>query len=125
MSKIINYIIFICLIFISSIIYCFSNFYNKMPGIGNNFAKILLISLLFAIIEYCIKVPAMFYFGKNINSIFTYTIILVTIFICLSIYSKFILHEEIHLITYLTLVLIIIILIIHNVVIYKIKQNKP
>ena len=124
MSNTINYIIFICLIFLSSILYCFSNFYNKMPGIGNNFSKILLFSLLFAIIEYCIKVPAMYYFGKNINSIFTYTIILVTIFICLSFYSKFILQEEIHLITYLTLILIIIILIIHNIFMYKVNTNK-
>ena len=124
MNNIINNIIFIILIFISSIIYCFSNFYNKMPGVGNNFKKILMISIFFAIIEYCIKVPAMFYFGKKINSIFTYTIILITIFICLTFYSKYVLKEEVHMITYITLVLIILIFIIHNIAIHKIKNKQ-
>jgi len=95
-----------------------------MPGVGTDFKKIMLISLLFAMIEYGLKVPAMFYYGKNINSIFTYTVILVTIFICLSVYSKFILKEDIHLITYLTLILIIIILIIHSYIVDKLNNTK-
>jgi uncharacterized protein (DUF486 family) len=123
-NKTSNYIIFVSLIFASSIVYCFSNFYNKMPGVGTDFKKIMLISLLFAMIEYGLKVPAMFYYGKNINSIFTYTVILVTIFICLSVYSKFILKEDIHLITYLTLILIIIILIIHSYIVDKLNNTK-
>lgn len=120
-----NFIIFIVLIFISSIVFQFSNFYNKMPGVGNNFTKILLVSLFFALIEYGIKIPAMYYYGKNINSIMTYSLILVTIFICLIFNSKFILKEEVHSITYLTLIIIIVILIIHSVIINKIKNGKP
>jgi uncharacterized protein (DUF486 family) len=124
MNQIYQYIIFIILIFISSIIYQISNFYNKMPGIGSDFKKILLVSLFFAIIEYCIKVPAMYYYGKNINSVMTYTVILITIFICLIFYSKYFLKEEVHMITYATLMLIIFIFIIHNIIIDRIKKQK-
>jgi uncharacterized protein (DUF486 family) len=124
MLQIYEYIIFAVLISISSIIYQISNFYNKMPGIGNNFMKILLVSLLFAILEYSIKVPAMYYYGKNINSVMTYSFILVTIFIFLIFNSKYILKEEVHYITYFTLALIVFILLIHNFIIYRIKNKK-
>ena len=125
MIKNYDYIIFVILIFISSIIYQVANFYNKMPGIGNNFPKILLISCLFALLEYGIKIPAMYYYGKNVNSIMTYSLILVTIFICLIFNSKFILKEEVHSITYFTLLLIIVILLIHTFIVDKIKNGKP
>jgi uncharacterized protein (DUF486 family) len=121
MTKYYDYIIFIILISLSSIVYQVSNFYNKRPDIGNNFPKILFISLCFAMIEYCLKIPAMYYYGKNINSIVTYSFILVTIFIFLVINSKFILKEKIHYVTYIAIFLIIIILIIHGIIINKIK----
>jgi uncharacterized protein (DUF486 family) len=122
--KVLEFIIFIFLISISSIIYCFANFYNKLPSTKNEtFLKILLMSLLFAFFEYLFKVPAMYYYGKNINSIMTYTFILVTIFIALTVFSKYILKEKVHNITYLTLLLVILILIGHNYIISKIKKE--
>ena len=94
-----------------------------MPGVGNNFTKILLISLFFAVIEYSIKIPAMYYYGKNINSIMSYSIFLITIFICLILNSKFILKEDIHYVTYFTICLIIVILIFHSIILHKIKNG--
>ena len=118
------YAAFVGLIFLSSIVFCFSNFYHKMPGVSTDFKTIMLISLAFAMVEYSLKVPAMFYFGKHINSVFTYTIIMITIFICLIFYSHFVLKEQTHPITYFTLILIILIIIMHNYVITTLKNCK-
>jgi uncharacterized protein (DUF486 family) len=123
MLKNYDFIILISLIFLSSIIYQFSNFYAKIPGVGNNFTKILLISLFFALIEYSIKIPAMYYYGKNISSVMSYLIFLITIFICLILNSKFILKEDIHYVTYFTICLIIVILIFHSIILHKIKNG--
>ncbi len=119
-----NTFIFVFLIFVSSIFYCFANFYSKIPGIKDNFLKILFISLFFVLVEYLFKIPAIYYYGKEINSILSYSIIMVSIFISLVFFSKYILKEEIPMITYISVLLIIIILIAHNYILEKNKIKK-
>ena len=121
MVKSLNTFIFIFLIFVSSIFYCFANFYSKIPGIKDNFLKLLFISLFFVLVEYLFKIPAIYFYGKEINSILSYSIIMVSIFISLVFFSKYILKEEIPMITYICVLLIIIILIAHN---YILEKNK-
>jgi uncharacterized protein (DUF486 family) len=123
MNNIENYVLFIILILIASFFNCFANFYSKIPGIKGSFYKIFAISLLFAIIEYSIKIPTIFYFGKNLNSIANTLIILTCIFASLMIYSIFILKEKVPLITYFTFALIITILFIHSYLINKLHKQ--
>ena len=78
------------------------------------FIKILLISLCFAILEYVIKIPAIYYFGKQLNVVVIYSYMLATIFICLIFFNKYILKEKIQRVTYISLLLIILILIFNN-----------
>jgi O-antigen/teichoic acid export membrane protein len=124
MVQSLNTFIFVFLIFVSSIFYCFANFYSKIPGIKDNFLKILFISLFFVLVEYLFKIPAIYYYGKEINSILSYSIIMVSIFISLVFFSKYILKEEIPMITYISVLLIIIILIAHNYILEKNKIKK-
>jgi O-antigen/teichoic acid export membrane protein len=124
MMQSLNTFIFVFLIFVSSIFYCFANFYSKIPGIKDNFLKILFISLFFVLVEYLFKIPAIYYYGKEINSILSYSIIMVSIFISLVFFSKYILKEEIPMITYISVLLIIIILIAHNYILEKNKIKK-
>ena len=124
MVKSLNTFIFIFLIFVSSIFYCFANFYSKIPGIKDNFLKLLFISLFFVLVEYLFKIPAIYFYGKEINSILSYSIIMVSIFISLVFFSKYILKEEIPMITYICVLLIIIILIAHNYILEKNKKIK-
>ncbi len=114
MNPELQYISLVTLLFLSSIVYCYANFYSKIPGVPNDFLRILVISLFLVGLEYSIKVPAIYYFGKDVNSIFIYTIMLVSIFICLTFFSKFVLHEHVSNYTYATMILIILILIAHN-----------
>lgn len=109
-----NLIIFIFLIFFSTIPYCYANFYAKIKGADHNFFNILLVALGFALIEYLIRVPAIYYYGKKVNSILAYTIILISTFISLTLYSKYVLNETIPTSTYITIFLIILILIINS-----------
>jgi len=124
MNIFINYFLFIILILFASFLNCFANFYSKLPGINDSFTKIFLISLFFAVMEYSIKIPAIYYFGKNINSIANTLIILTCIFVSLMIYSKYILKEKVYSVTYLTLALIIAILFGHSYIVEQIKNKK-
>lgn len=123
MNIFVNYLLFIILILGASFLNCFANFYSKIHGVKGSFYKIFAISLLFAILEYSIKIPTIFYFGKNLNSIANTLIILTCIFASLMIYSKFILREKVPLITYFTLALIIVILFAHSYLINKLKKE--
>jgi hypothetical protein len=119
MNIIENYVLFIILILFGAFLNCFANFYSKIPGVSGSFYKIFAISLLFAVIEYSIKIPTIFYLGKNLNSIVNTLIILTCTFASLMIYSIFILKEKVPLITYFTFALIVFILFIHSYIINK------
>ena len=125
MNIIVNYVLFVVLILVASFLNCYANFYSKMPGITGSFIKIFLISLGFAVIEYSIKIPAIYYFGKHISSIANTLIILTCIFVSIMIYSKYILKEKVYNITYFTLALIVAILFGHSYIVEKIKNNEP
>jgi hypothetical protein len=119
MSENINLILFIILVFFAAIFYSFGNFYNKIPGVGNNFWKILFISLLCVIFEYSIRVPAMFFLVKNMSSILIYTIIQVVTFFVIILFSKYVLKEEVQPITYALLIVIMILIVVHNIIVKK------
>ena len=99
MSENIKLILFIILLFFAGIFYSFGNFYNKIPGVSNNFWKVFFISLLFVIVEYSIRVPAIFYLVKNMNSVLIYTIVQVVTFFVVILFSKYLLKEEVKPIT--------------------------
>jgi uncharacterized protein (DUF486 family) len=121
MNSMFNNICLFVLMFIASAIFCFANYYAKLPNIGNNFTKVFLISMGFVIFEYCFKLPAIWYFGKEINSVVIYSLNLICIFISLIFFNKFVLKEDIPVTTYVSLFLIIAIIVANNAYINKIK----
>jgi uncharacterized protein (DUF486 family) len=119
MSENMSYILFLILIFISAIFYNFGNFYSKLPGVSKNFWNIFFISMLFVIIEYSFRLPAIFFLAKNMSSVLIYTIVQVVTFFCVILFSKFVLKEEVKPITYGLLVLIMTLIVAHNIIIKK------
>ena len=119
MSKTINLILFVILVFFAGIFYCFGNFYSKIPGVSNNFWKIFFMSILFVIAEYTIRVPALFYLVKKTSSILIYTIIQAVTFVVVILFSKYVLKEEVQPITYALLIVIMILIVAHNIIVKK------
>jgi uncharacterized protein (DUF486 family) len=108
--------ILILLIFISSIFFSFANFYNKLAE-KKSIAFIVLMSVLFASCEYIVKIPAIFYFGKDRSSVFIYCLMLVATFTSTLLFSRFVLRENVHNFTYFILLTIISLLFINEYVI--------
>lgn len=119
MSENMNYILFLILIFCSAIFYSYGNFYSKIPGISQNFWNIFFISILFVIIEYSFRIPAIVILGKNMSSVLMYTIIQVITFVVIILFSKFVLKEEVKSITYGLLVIIMTLIVVHNIIVKK------
>jgi len=119
MSENLNYILFIFLLSCSAIFYAYGNFYSKIPGVSQNFWHIYLISILFVVIEYTFRIPAVVILGKNMNSILVYTIIQAITFVVIILFSKFVLKEEVKPITYGLLLIIMTLIIAHNIIIKK------
>ena len=119
MSENQNYILFVFLLFCSAIFYSFGNFYSKIPGVNQNFWRIYFISILFVVIEYSFRIPAVVILGKNMSSVLIYTIIQVITFFVVILFSKFVLKEEVKPITYGLLVIIMTLIVAHNVIVKK------
>ena len=119
MSENMNYLLFVILIFCSAIFYSFGNFYSKIPGISQSFWKIFFVSIIFVLIEYSFRIPAVVILGKNMSSVLIYTIIQVITFFCVLLFSKFVLKEEVKPITYGLLVVIMTLIVAHNIIIKK------
>jgi len=119
MSENIKLILFVILLFFAGIFYSFSNFYSKIPGVGNNFWKIFFISILCVICEYTLRVPAIFFLVKDMSSILIYTIIQAVTFLVVILFSKYVLKEEVQPITYALLIVIMTLIIAHNIIIKK------
>ena len=119
MSENQNYILFVFLLFCSAIFYSYGNFYSKIPGVSQNFWRIYFMSILFVVIEYSFRIPAIVILGKNMSSILTYTIIQVITFFVVILFSKFVLKEEVKPITYGLLVIIMTLIVAHNVIVKK------
>ena len=119
MSENQNYILFVFLLFCSAIFYSYGNFYSKIPGVSQNFWRIYFISILFVVIEYSFRIPAVVILGKNMSSVLIYTIIQVITFFVVILFSKFVLKEEVKPITYGLLVIIMTLIVAHNVIVKK------
>ena len=119
MSENLNYFLFIFLLFCSAIFYSYGNFYSKIPGVNQNFWRIYFISILFVVIEYSFRIPAVVILGKNMSSVLIYTIIQVITFFVLILFSKFVLKEEVKPITYGLLVIIMTLIVAHNIIVKK------
>ena len=119
MSENLNYILFVFLLFCSAIFYSYGNFYSKIPGVSQNFWRIYFMSILFVVIEYSFRIPAIVILGKNMSSILTYTVIQVITFFVVILFSKFVLKEEVKPITYGLLVIIMTLIVAHNIIVKK------
>lgn len=119
MSENLNYILFVFLLFCSAIFYSYGNFYSKIPGVSQNFWRIYFMSILFVVIEYSFRIPAIVILGKNMSSVLTYTVIQVITFGVVIFFSKFVLKEEVKPITYGLLVIIMTLIVAHNIIVKK------
>jgi uncharacterized protein (DUF486 family) len=106
-------------IILSSLFYVIGTYYFRFEKHhSNNFTKILLISLLFGMCSYFIKIPIFHFFGKNHEIAFINIIFLVFTFIFLNLYSKYILHESIKTHTYIIICLIIGLILLNDILNY-------
>ena len=119
MSETLNYILFVFLLFCSAIFYSYGNFYSKIPGVSQNFWRIYFMSILFVVIEYSFRIPAIVILGKNMSSVLIYTIVQVITFFVVILFSKFVLKEEVKPITYGLLVIIMTLIVAHNIIVKK------
>jgi len=98
-----------------------ATYYNKISGLNQPFFKIYMISIGYSIIEYIIKVPGIYYFGKSLNSMDTSMLILICMFSATALYTVTVLKEPISLNTIVTISIFIIVYLIHMYV--KQKYN--
>jgi uncharacterized protein (DUF486 family) len=101
-----------------------ATYYNKINGLNQSFYKIYMISVGFAVIEYIIKVPGIYYFGKSVNSIDTAMLILICMFGATALYTVTILKEPISINSIVTIIVFILVYMIHMYVkrLYNIKN---
>lgn len=90
-----------------------ATYYNKISSLNQPFSEIYLISIGYAIIEYIIKVPGIYFFGKSINSLNTSMIILICMFSATSLYTLTVLKEPISYNTIITIFLFILVFFVH------------
>jgi len=106
-------------IILSSLFYVLGSYYFRLEEYHhNNFTKILVISLLFGMCSYFIKIPIYHFYGKDRPVTFINIIFLVFTFIFLSIYSKYILHEEPKFHTYIIICIIIGLILLNDILDY-------
>jgi hypothetical protein len=116
MNNLIKYILFILGIILSSTFYTLASYYFRYAENKNiKFIYIFILSIIFGIISYMIKIPTFYYFGKDLNIMIINIYFLVTTFIIVTLYSKFILNENIPSYTYIILILIILLIILNNI----------
>jgi len=107
-------IILILGLFLYSIFYVLATFgYKLLAKRGKRFEFIFIISLIFAIIAYIIKIPLFYYYDLN-NTLTTYILYIVIITISVIVYSKFILHENIARHTYIILLTIVLLVMLNE-----------
>jgi uncharacterized protein (DUF486 family) len=90
-----------------------ATYYNKISGLNQSFMKIYAISVGYAIIEYMIKVPGIYYFGKSVNSIDTAMLILICMFGATALYTVFMLKEPISINSIVTMIVFILVFAVH------------
>ena len=123
MNNIILYSIFIIGILISASFYTLGSYFFRLGEKYNmKFINIYILSILFGLMSYLIKIPTFYYVGKKISVMIINIIFLVTTFILVILYSKFILNENIPIHTYIILTLIILLIILNHILDYYIKS---
>jgi uncharacterized protein (DUF486 family) len=90
-----------------------ATYYNKISSLNQPFSKIYLISIGYALIEYIIKVPGIYFFGKSVNSMDTSMIILICMFSGTALYTLTVLKEPISLNTIVTIFIFILVFFVH------------
>ena len=116
MTNILLNILFIIGITIGAFFYVLASYYFRY-GENNKikFKYIYIISILFAIISFIIKIPLFHYLGKNMNIMIINIIFLIISFILVVLYSKYILNEKIPIYTYIIIFLIIILILLNYI----------
>lgn len=116
MNNIIYYVLFIIGILLSASFYTFGSYFFRLGEKYNiKFIYIYIISIIFGILSYSVKVPVFYYIGKKMSVMLINIIFLIIVFIVTILYSKFILNEIIPLHTYIILILIFLLIIINHI----------
>jgi len=90
-----------------------ATYYNKISGLNQPFIKIYMISVGYSLIEYIIKVPGIYFFGKSVDSMDTSMLILMCMFGATALYTVTILKEPISLNTIVTIFVFILVYVVH------------
>jgi hypothetical protein len=116
MNKKLLYFLFFIGLIISSIFYTFSSYYFRLgEQLKIKFEYIYIISILFGIISYLIKIPVYYYLGKELSVLFIHVCFLVISFTLLVFYSFYILSEKIPLHTIIIMIFIFILLVLNDI----------
>ena len=117
MNKLLLYFLFFIGLIISSLFYTFSSYYFRLgEQLNVKFQYIYIISIIFGLISFLIKIPIYYYFGKNFNILTIHVYFLVITFSLLYFYSYYILSEKIPLHTIIILFTIIMLLVINDLI---------
>jgi hypothetical protein len=101
-------------IIIYSFFYVLASFgYKLFTKKSYSFHTIFLVSLFFALISYCIKIPLFYYYGKE-NVITIYILYIFILSIAVVLYSKYVLHQKVHTHTYVILATIICLIVLNE-----------
>lgn len=112
-------------IILTAITFVTASYYFRYGEKHNqSFSYIFLVSIIFGIISYSIKVPVLYFFGKNMSVMLLNIIILITIFIVVTLYSYFILKEHISMHTYIIITIIILLIILNNWLDFRAGKGK-
>jgi uncharacterized protein (DUF486 family) len=120
MNKSILFILLIIGIITSSIFYTMASYYFRIAEKKHiPFAHIFMISLLFGIISYSIKIPVYYFFGKNLSVFMINIFFLVITFIFVVCFSYFVLKEKIEKHTYIISFIVVCLLILNDILSLK------
>ena len=117
MNKPLLYLYFFIGLVIAAIFYVFSSYYFRLgEKLNIDFKNIYIISIIFGIISYLIKIPIYYYFGKDFSVLAIHVYFLVISFAILTFYSFYVLSEKIPLHTLIILCIIITLLFINDII---------
>ena len=101
------FIILVVGLILVSIFYVLASFgYTYSKNNNYSFKHIYLISLIFGIMVYLIKIPLFYYYGLD-NTLIMYTLYLIVVSTTVILYSHFVLKEKSHVHTRVILTIII------------------
>jgi len=116
MNKYLHNFIFLIVLVFASFFYIISSYYFRLgQQLNIKFGYILVISIIFGIISYIIKIPLYYYYGKEMSLILIHILFVTITVIILILYSYFILNEKIPLHTIIIISIIILLLILNDV----------